>query len=172
MALALTNPGVAIGGNVQTSSTSTLGAGAGGSGFGGAGALKAAQFALAAYSLVDTLDALSDMKSGITQQSNFNRKIARENAATDTFKIETAAFRRHKTMTAQASVGGFALASKSTTALFDRDKADVQVVKTQIQKNLNNTLQEIQRMESEAKRGIRGAKTKAFTSFAGSILGG
>ena len=134
--------------------------------------IKGLQLGLQAFSLFNTLGALADQKAGIVAKAAFNRKIARENAAQDIFKIEITAFRTLKRITAQASSGGFSGASQSTLAIKNQQQNDSDRLEIQVNKNLLNTLTEIQRIESEERRRNRGLKTKAITGFATSILGG
>jgi hypothetical protein len=172
MALApISNVGT-FGRNLSGSSISS--SGIGNPGGGGAGAAQAArkigQIGIATFDLFNTLSALKDQKNGIRGQSAFNRRVAQENAAEDIFKIELTSFRVLSKQTAQASSGGFSGGSASTLAIKNQTQNDTDRVVIQVNKNLQNTMREIQRAESEALQRNRGLKTKAFTSFATSIL--
>lgn len=135
------------------------------------GIAKAAEVGLQAYSFVNTLSAISDMKSGIRSNATRSREIVREKAQFQTETTELAAFRTLRTQTAQASAGGFAGASQSTLALQNRVETDKDRVLTQINKSLDDSLAEIQRQESAALKRARGLKTKAIVGFATSMLG-
>jgi hypothetical protein len=133
---------------------------------------KGLKLGLQVFQLVNTLDALKDQKAGIRDQAAHNRKVARDNAAAETFKIEITSFRNLKRITAQAAGGGFSTASQSTLKIKNQQQNDADRLEIQVNENLDNTMKEIQRIESEQLRANRDAKTGAITSFAGSIIGG
>jgi len=163
----------AVSSNVAGATMTGTSAGLPSGGAGPAAAIqKGLQVGLATFDLFNTLDAIQDMKGGIRSKAAFNRKVARENAAAEIFKIELTSFRGLKRITAQASSGGFAGGSASTLAIKNQQQNDSDRLEIQVNKNLDNTLAEIQRIESEQLQRARGLKTKAITSFASSILGG
>jgi hypothetical protein len=160
----------------QALSTATAGGQAGAASLAGSGSvdgvIKFIQTGISAAALFNSLDAIQDFKSGVTDQAAFNRKVARENADTEIFKIELAAFRGLKRITAQGSAGGFSGSSRSTLAIKNQQQNDADRLEIQVNKNLANTLKEIERIESQGLIQARGAKFNAISSFASSVLGG
>jgi len=132
---------------------------------------KAAKFGLQAYSFANTLSSISDFKAGATANFARMRTVVRERAEFDSERIEIASFRLLKRQTAQASAGGFATGSGSTLAIQNRTETDKDRAVTQVNKQLDSALAEIQKQESEVRLKARGLKTKAIVSFASSILG-
>ena len=131
---------------------------------------KAAKFGLQAFSFANTLSSISDFKKGAIANFNRMRTVVRERAEFDTERTEIAAFRLLKRQTAQASAGGFAGGSASTLSIQNRTEVEKDRRVTQINKELDDALAEIQKQESEARIKARGLKTKAITGFATSIL--
>ena len=135
------------------------------------GIAKAAKLGLQSFSFVNSLSAISDFKAAASANAARSRVVARERAEFETENIDVTAFRLLKRQTAQASAGGFAGGSQSTLALMNRVETDRDRAVTQVNKQLQDTLSEIQRRESEARKKARGLKVGAITGFATSILG-